>query len=200
VRRALAALGALLVLAGCGIPDDASPRNVPEPLVPPTPAPPVDTDGEGPQVYFLAGAPDERLQSARRDVVRTPEAVLTELLRGLTSDEVRRRWRSAIPADTVLRSTQFAADGTLVVDLSEAFFEATGDSQIEAVAQVVFTGAALTGVDQVRLLVEGQARAWPRGDGSLDDQPLTVYAYPELNPTSQPDYPPLPSPVTPTAP
>jgi hypothetical protein len=202
VRRRAAIVGLVLglLVVGCGIPDDASPRDVQdrEELGGPVPAPPVGGDGAGPQVYFLAGDTDDHLQPARRDVASAATPLMTELLGGLTSAEIGRRWRTAIPAETVLRGTSMQADGTLEVDLSDAFFEATGDAQIEAVAQVVFTGAGLAGVEQVRLLVEGEARAWPRGDGSLDDQPLTVYDYPELNPTSQPDYPPIPSPVSPS--
>jgi spore germination protein GerM len=90
--------------------------------------------------------------------------------------------------------TQQQPDGTLVVDLSNDFFQATGDFQVRAVAQVVFTACALDGIDRVRLLVEGQPQEWPRGDGSLQSDPLTPYAYPDLNPSSQPDYPPPPSP------
>ena len=43
----------------------------------------------------------------------------------------------------------------------------------------------------MELLVDGERRAWPRGDGSLEEGPLTKFMYPALNPSSRPDYPPL---------
>jgi hypothetical protein len=61
------------------------------------------------------------------------------------------------------------------------------------VAQIVFTATgAASSVKQVELLVDGEVRSWLRGDGSLEDQPLTRFMYPALNPTSEPDYPPFP--------
>jgi spore germination protein GerM len=196
----LALLVAIVALvAACGVPSDAAPRDIVDEAgqVPrePTPAP----VGElGPKVYFLgaetsAGA--ERLQPANRSVAPTPESVLNALLAGLTVDEQARRWRTAIPGDTELHTAEVDGEGTLVVDLSEAFFQATGDFQVRAVAQVVFTGSEIEGVDRVQLLVDGQPQEWPRGDGSLQAEPLTRSAYPDLNPTTQPEYPPLPSPT-----
>ncbi len=46
----------------------------------------------------------------------------------------------------------------------------------------------------MRLLVDGEQREWPRSDGSQTADPLTRFDYPERNPTSQPDYPAVPSP------
>ena len=93
------------------------------------------------------------------------------------------------------------SDGTLVIDLNQPFFQATGENQVKAVAQIVFTATGIDGVQRVKILVEGQPQGWLRGDGTA--QPvgvaLTQYAYPELNPTSQPEYPPAPSPTTSTS-
>ncbi len=87
-------------------------------------------------------------------------------------------------------------DGTLIVNVSDAFFKSTGDLQIKAVAQIVFTATELAGVSRVRIQVDGQNYPWPRGDGTLAKDAVTQYDYPELDPTTQPDYPPLPSPTT----
>jgi spore germination protein GerM len=125
-------------------------------------------------------------------------AVLSELLKGLTPEEQDRRWRTAIPAGTQLLSAALDAQGVVDVDLSDEFFGATGDAQVKAVAQVVFTASALDGVSGVRILVDGRPREWPRGDGVLQSEPLTPLLYPELNPTSQPEYPPPVSPEAPT--
>ena len=62
----------------------------------------------------------------------------------------------------------------------------------EAVAQIVFTATGAPGASQVELLVNGKKRRWPRGDGSLEGGPLTRFMFPALNPSSRPDYPPLP--------
>jgi hypothetical protein len=73
-----------------------------------------------------------------------------------------------------------------------------GEPQVKAVAQIVFTATALPGVQRVQILVNGQSQGWPRGDGTAQPvgQPLTQFAYPDLNPTSEPDYLPAPSPTT----
>ena len=57
-------------------------------------------------------------------------------------------------------------------------------------AQIVYTATGLAQVKRVRLLVDGQPRDWVRGDGVAVSTPLTRFDYPELNPSSQPDYPP----------
>ena len=61
---------------------------------------------------------------------------------------------------------------------------------LTAVAQVVYTATNLPEVERVRLLVDGQERDWLRGDGIAVSTVLTPFDYPELNPSSQPDYPP----------
>lgn len=206
MKRAIALLIAVLALAACGIPTDSRPRDVgdnerlelADQKAPAQAASPV-----GPKVYFLSQAPSgqDRLQPAGRNVSSTPTAVLTELFNGLTKDEQQtRRWRTSIPADTKLMSALEEVDGTLLVDLNQAIFQATGDNQINALAQIVFTATGIDGVQRVKILVEGQPQGWLRGDGAATSvgEPLTQYAYPELNPTSQPDYPPAPSPTTST--
>lgn len=193
---------AVALLAACGIPRDSSPRDVPEEeqlsLEVDEPDTPRPGNEAGPKVYFVTSGStptDVNLEGVGRNVAPTPVAVLTELLKGVTSEEAERRLRTAIPRDTELRRAELRVDGTLIVDLSDEFFEATGESQIAAVAQIVVTGTALDRVDRVRLLVDGQEREWPRGDGTLQGAPLTAFDYPALNPTSQPDYPPLPVPA-----
>lgn len=201
MRRRAAALAVVAVLVGCGVPQDSEPRDIPPDqqgeLASPGPAPVEDPTAAGPKVYFLRPAADgeEQLQPASRDVPPTAQVVLAELLKGVTSVERGQRWRTAIPSGTELLDATLRTDGTLVVDLSDPFFQATGDAQVKAVAQIVFTSVAVDGVGGVLLLVDGQQRDWPRGDGSLESEPLTEFDYPGLNPTSQPDFPPIPAPV-----
>jgi spore germination protein GerM len=195
----------MALLGACGIPSDGRPRDIAadERLqLADTKAPEqAAATPNGPKVYFLSQGPnlEDRLQPAGRDVVSTPTAVLTELFNGLTAKEQQtNKWRTAVPPDAKLVDTPVQQpDGTLVVNLNQAFFQASGPTQVNAVAQVVFTATGLDGVQRVKILIEGQPQGWPRGDGTaqLVGEPLTQYAYPELNPNSQPDYPPAPSPT-----
>jgi hypothetical protein len=185
-----------VALASCGIPMDGGPHSI-ETTQPPTSSPgaaaqPAPESGSGPKVYFVASdTPQggERLQPVRRDVDSSPTSVLRALLTGLTDDDQDRRLQTYIPVGTTLVEAGLA-DGTLTVDLSDAFFDAKGEQQIKAVAQIVYTATGLSQVERVRLLVDGQARDWPRGNGVAVSTPLTAFDYPELNPSSQPDYPP----------
>lgn len=202
-RSALAAvLLALLgvLVAACGIPEDSAPRDLPPEEGSATEALPATPEaGTGARVFFLtpeSATDQDQLQPASRDVAPTPTAALQALLAGLNAEEQARRWRTAIPSGTTLLSTVQRPDGTLDVDVSNQFFQATGDFQVRAVAQLVFTAAAIDGVQRVRILVDGQPQEWPRGDGVLQSEPLTPYAYPDLDPTSQPEYPP-PQPASP---
>jgi spore germination protein GerM len=206
MKRFLALVIAVLALAACGIPNDSRPRDVSDNerlQLADQKAPAQAASSVGPKVYFLSQAPSgqDRLQPAGRNVSSTPTAVLTELFNGLTKDEQQeRRWRTSIPADTKLMSATQESDGTLVIDLNQAFSQATSENQIKAVAQIVFTATGVEGVQRVKILVESQPQGWLRGDGTAQPvgEPLTQYAYPELNPTSQPEYPPAPSPTTST--
>jgi spore germination protein GerM len=201
--RLLAVLGVLLLaLAACGVPLDGSPR-VLNPEDQPgatssTEAPVAAGGASSPKVFFLTGADtagSERLQEVSRDVAALPTPLLTALLKGLTPDDRDRSLQTAIPAETQLIETNLEPDGTLVVNLNDAFFEAKGASQTKAVAQIVYTATGLAQVKRVRLLVDSQPRDWVRGDGVAVSTPLTRFDYPELNPSSQPDYPPEPAPA-----
>ena len=75
------------------------------------------------------------------------------------------------------------------VDVSAEIFQATGDDLVSAVAQIVLSLAEIDGVERVSLVVDGAVVEWPRGDGSLTSEPLTIYDYPGRAVSSQPDYP-----------
>jgi len=195
-------LAVLTLLGACGVRDDRGPRDIPESERGDLgrPAAPEAGEGTGPKVFFVDEEDDgtARLRGASRAVLPTEQAVLSELMKGLTATEQARRWRTAIPAGTQLLSAVLNPDGTLDVDLTDEFFLATGEEQVKAVAQVVFTASNLEGVTGVRILVDGRPREWPRGDGVLQSEPLTPSLYPELNPSSQPEYPPPVAPEAPT--
>jgi spore germination protein GerM len=191
---------ALVVLASCGVPTDAGPRDIDQgpAEVPQQDVAAANTE-TGPRVYFLItpeGQQNDKLSAVTRAVAADPAAVLDQLFKGVSTEEAT-RLRTAIPNDTRLVSPpQLRSDGTLTVNVSDAFFKSTGDLQIKAVAQIVFSTSGLPGVDRVKIEVDGQSYPWPRGDGTLAEETVTQYDYPELDPTTQPDYPPLPSPTT----
>ena len=189
----------LTVVASCGVPTDSGPRDIPPPfsveasdsstVVPAVPA------SSGPLVYFLGPASDAptRLRPVPRSVEPpTTTAVLQALFDGLTTSEQARGLRTAIPEGTQLLDASVLPDGTATVNLNDAIFGASGDAQIEAVAQIIFTATGIPGTQRVNLLVNGEPRGWLRGDGSAEEGALTRFMYPDLDPTSRPDYPPFP--------
>ncbi len=194
--RAAAALLAALTFAGCGIDDDTQPRVIaPEDgesdLADETPSsqPALGTTF---RIYLLvAQSPGQtpRLQPVTREVEPNATALFAALTAGLNASEQNDRLRSAVPSATELLSAPTVTDGVLTLDVSDAIFEATGTTLVDALAQIVFTMSELSGVTAVRLRVAGVPQEWPTGDGSLTSAPLRVFDYPERNPTSQPDYP-----------
>jgi hypothetical protein len=195
-----AGLIALALLAACGIANDRTPRDIApdeRPDSAESTPPPEAQPGAGPNVYLLAPqAPGEpsRLRAVGREVSSAPSNLIKALLAGTTPEDQAARLRTAIPGGTVLHTANRTSNGVVVVNLSAQILQATGDALIDAVAQLVFTATALDGVSGVRLLVDGEQREWPRGDGSQTADTLTRFDYPERNPTSQPDYPAVPSP------
>jgi spore germination protein GerM len=204
-RRALAALAAVSVaLAACGIDDDARPRLIgsedgASELEDATPNS-QPALGASFRIYLLvAQAPGQtpRLQAVTREIDPNATALFTALTAGLNASEQSDRLRSAVPTATELLAAPAITDGVITLDLSDAIFEATGNTLVDALAQIVFTMSELPGVSAVQLRVNGVPQEWPTGDGTLTSAPLRVFDYPERNPTSQPDYPSAP-PVAPS--
>jgi hypothetical protein len=187
------------VLVGCGLPNDSSPRDIPpnyaldDGSTTSAPAAPSTT---GPRVYFVGGNASDPgpLVGVSRDVRASDLGdVLTALLDGPTASEQSGGLRTAIPDSTELIDARLLPDGTARVNLSDGIFSASGPALTDAVAQIVFTAAgAGTGARRVVLLVDGELRPWPRGDSSLETQPLTPLMFPALDPTSEPAYVPFP--------
>ena len=200
--------GGVLVVA-CGLPTDSTPRDIPpEYTLDVTSSSTVAAEGPSatsPRAYFLSGPPDQpsTLVPVARRVEPTGLDVVQSLFDGLTASEQSHGLRTAIPEGTELLDASLLPDGTARIDVSDAITGASRDAQTEAVAQIVFTATGIPGASQVELLLEGKKRRWPRGDGSLEGGPLSRFMFPSLNPSSRPDYPPLPpggGPVATTAP
>jgi spore germination protein GerM len=202
-RRATALFLTLaLGIAACGVKSDDRPRDIPQDQrVTPDANTPTSEPQEGTRpvrLYFLSAptpGSSDRLQPASRVVAGTPVAIVKELIGGLSEVERERKLRTAIPPATGVRSAT-TADGTAVVDLDDVFFKTRGDQQLRAVAQIVFTMTALPGIREVRLLIDGSEREWARADGTFKSR-LSRSDFPGLNPTTQPDYLPVPSPSAP---
>ena len=189
-----AAALAFVLLGGCGIPVDSQPRDLPDVRSVST------VQGETTSIpaqaalakIFLVNpatgpAKSDRLQVATRQSDLALRSVMKELLKGPAITDAR-TLQTAIPPDTMLKGATVGNDGTAEIDLDQSFFNAKGDQLIRAVAQVVFTASATSGVTAVRILVNGANRDWPRGDGTRQTRALTVADFAELNPSSQPDF------------
>ena len=184
------AVGVVVVATACGIPNDGQPRDVAEGeqlQLTDQKAPSQAASSVGPKVYFLSQGPDgqDRLQPAGRNVTSTATAVLTELFNGLTKEEQQTApvaYRHPRRHEAHLGDA--GPDGTLAIDLNQAFFQATSDAQIKAVAQIVFTATGIDGVQRVKILVEGQPQGWLRGDGTAQPvgEPLTAVRLPRAEP------------------
>ncbi|MHB8439651.1 MAG: GerMN domain-containing protein [Acidimicrobiales bacterium] len=174
------ALCAFILVAGatmsaCGVPVDRGPttlsrRSVPFGLL--APSPPVSTAVTSPspvelreQVYFLSAeghlAPVDRQMPAPAPLA----TILDGLLVGPTATEAAQGLQSAVPAQTEVLSATVAS-GTATVDLGGAFGQLVGQSEIEAVAQVVFTATAQPGVTSVVFELSGQPVAVPTAAGA----------------------------------
>lgn len=192
-------IGAVTILAACGIGADTEPRDIPsvqqlELGVSGDPAAGA-TGGEA-RIYLLAAdvsGQASTLRAVARDVDPTPTAMLLALLAGANSSELDRQLRSALPTGTTLRSAVLRG-GVLVVDLSPELLQLTGDDLVLALAQVVFSASEIESVRSVSILVDGAAQLWPDGAGVLTAEPLTTYDFPGLVASTQPAYPALPSP------
>jgi spore germination protein GerM len=200
--RSLLAAALVLGLAACGIAEDDAPRDVPtaqqQQLGILTDRSAGAARGTG-RIYLLAPTEVGQapvLQPVARDAGGAPGALLTALLSGANASEIGRQYRSAVPEGTALRSARLQG-GVLVVDLSDQFLQSTGADVVDALAQVVFTASEADGVRSVRVLVEGEARQWPTGNGELQAAPLTVYDYPGRVASAQPSYPAFPTPTQP---
>lgn len=202
-RLALAVCAALVglgVVGSCSVGTDDSPRDIDPAAVDDTVVPGGNSGaaatGSG-RIYLLAADRPEsvaqHLQPVPRDVATDdPEAVIEALLDGPNSAEFVEQLRTAIPPNLVLNSARLRSGGILEVDVSEPLQELSSDLLISAVAQIVYTASTLDGVSSVLISVNGATSQWPAGNGELQDEPLTVYDYPGLEPSTQPAYPGIP--------
>ena len=190
---------ALVVLGGCAIGADDAPRDIDPEVLDELPLTPsgggAEATGTG-RIYLVAPDPsgsDTVLQAVARDVGSDPRSLLDALLRGPNTDELADQYRTALPPELRLRDVRRRGGGVLLVDVTDEITQLSGDELIAAVAQIVFTSTALADVQAVELTVDGASAQWPAGNGELRSEPLRVYDYPGIEPSTQPAYPGLPA-------
>jgi spore germination protein GerM len=150
-----------------------------------------EASGAG-RVFFIDDSTGDRvLRSVLRDVEAAPEPLLSALLAGPNDAELDAQLATAIPMTTELNSARRFGE-TVVIDLSPAILDLSGDEFLLATAQLVATATGINGVEQVRLRVDGERRQWPNGAGELQEGALTIYDFPGYVESAQPDYPPVP--------
>ena len=188
-RVAGAAIGLVVLVAGCGVATDDGPRALPrgdvpfELLAPSTTTvsstTPVAVTTEVP--VYLVGA--GRLNVVRRLVESPPSLfrAIESLLAGPTADEAGAGLRSAVTNQTRLLSVRVQS-GVATIDLSGEFATIGGQEQILALAQLVYTATAAQGVLGVRFSLDGKTVEVPRGDGTLSQEPLGPADYAGLAP------------------
>jgi hypothetical protein len=187
VLTAALVVGASL-LASCGVDtggsaDRAPSENVPFGLLEPEPRAASGNTGR-PATIYLYDSASGRLQAV---VVNLPSTFVKDVLVALQEPPADDAASDNPLGDAdVIRSVS-SSRGVVTVDLSEAFSELSSTSQLIALAEIVYTATARPGVGQVAFTQEGQPIAVPKGDGSLEDDPVTRSDYPDLDPDLDPD-------------
>jgi spore germination protein GerM len=186
VRRLAAALALVVALGACGITEDDVPRtmareNVPFQLLSPATSTTTTVVDEGSMtaigIYLVT--PDGALVARSRTTRGAPtvEKAIRALLGGPTAEEQAANLTSQISSDTRLLGVEGPFDGVVTVDLSSEFLAFTGPSQVQAIAQVVFTAVDVPGIQSVLFRFDGERREVPAGDGELTAEPLNRSDY-----------------------
>jgi spore germination protein GerM len=166
-----AALAALLVASGCGIPRDGEPREVAvdTDLLGPTSSASVPTGNATVFVYFPIEG--EELVRVERDAENEsdPELPLRHLLIGPRPEEREDKLSTSIPSGTELINTERDGD-KLIINLTKGIDSIQGKNLITAFAQLVFTATSVKGeqVTRVQFRVEGEDRLALTDEGSLE--------------------------------
>ncbi|MDJ0768784.1 MAG: GerMN domain-containing protein [Ilumatobacter sp.] len=183
-----------LVGTGCGISPDAEPRDLAEDeRIIAVAGVPVGADAEGAdRIYLVGPGEDGLLRSVPREAV-AGLTLMEILLLGPNEAEIETQFSTVIPSGTRLLQPARSRGSFLFLDVSSEISELTGDSLVQALAQVVYTATELDGIEAVQLTVDGESLSWPKANGETTTGALRTYDYPGLVRTAQPDYPGLPS-------
>ena len=174
-------LVAVLLLAGCGVPQDDSPRAL-EPREVPFASPTTSRVAEvvGDREVDLGFVREEAVVLSSRTVEdpRTTEEVLELLFAGPSPDERAAGLSTLLPSTVTVEQVE-VTDGTAVVTLDGPDDSEVLRLQPLAYAQVVatLTPGRVTGV---RFRLDDTDLRVPREDGSLTNQPLSRRDYASL--------------------
>jgi hypothetical protein len=190
-----------VVTAACGVPVTGAPAAISRHDVPfgllarssptATTTPPPSSTGlvtvqiylVGPASHLVAEARDVPAPAAGVDSDAGLVTILQALVDGPTSAEAAAGLQGEIPTQTrVLSGTQITGS-VATVNLSTTFGQLAGQSQIEAIAQVVYTVTGnLPMVSGVTFEIDGQPASVPLPDGALVTT-ATRASYASLTPT-----------------
>ncbi len=202
IRGAIGAAACTVLLVSCAIPTDTAPRDISDRDRADPVADNAAAGAEGGKVRVYLLVTDESrgplLEPVSRNVDENSRALITALLQGPTNAELADQLRTALTSDVTLLSTRLES-GTLTLDFSRGLAELSGNTLINALAQIVWTASQLDGVEALRILVDGNATAWPALSGELQSDLLTVFDYQGIVRTSQPAFPAVPTPQQPTS-
>ena len=182
-RRALAAaLAAAMMLTGCGVPTEDSPRPIsvgsrPNPTTaahPASPAPGVPVD----LLYLVR---DDVLVAVHRPAQQMPaiDEQLRQLLAGPTATEREAGYTSALTGITVTGMVEVRG-GDATVEIGSRPDGAGRNDEVLAYGQIVCTLTSRADVQTVSFRHDGQPLRVPRADASLADGPLTAADYTDL--------------------
>lgn len=204
-RRILLVLVAIaLGASACGIPSDDEPRAIPEQAVPEqareprgtgttasTASPNAQTQDQ--TIYLVGGSTEQ----PRLVAVSVPVAALTDpsqlaqaTIQQLISTRPEDVGQSGmatnqIPSSVEVLGATVGSDGVLELNLTDSLSQVESARLRLAMAQIVFTATDLkaSGINAVRLLVNGQTASVPTQGGSADaGQPVSRSDYADLDP------------------
>ena len=191
MRRAAIVL-ALLLLAGCGVQDDSSPRalapeDVPFGLLDPATsvANPENAEGTSRAVWFVDNEGLLARGDRRLEPPVTVEDIVRALLEGVSDAEAANGLRSNIASGTRLLGVEGPTSGLVTIDLSGEILTVSRELQRLAIAQVVFTATGLPNVDRVLFEFDGTGPAEVPGAGDeLTSEPLRRRDFAQFDPTA----------------
>jgi spore germination protein GerM len=172
------AVALTMFVAACGVPThdaahEVDPKEVPFQLLDERAGPPVQNPfgAEEKIIYF---ARDRRLVPTGRKL--PPDAPLSRILdalgRGPNRNEVDAGLRSTLPDESRFPGVSVSR-GTATVDLGPRFTALSGEDQVIALAQLVYTITGQPGIGLVRFTLDGRPTEVPRANGELTAAPVS---------------------------
>lgn len=180
---AVAAVLAVALLAGCGVPAEHSARQITPPPGPYQPvvsgAPTTAPAGAVSEKLFLVR--DGKLVAVQRRVSEQPTAdsLVRDLLAGPSAAEQGEGLSSALAGANVIASVRLVA-GLATVEVGPGILGAGRNDDVLAFGQVVCTLASRPDIGGVSFTRDGQPIGIPRADGSLTQGPLSAADYADL--------------------